>query len=157
MKVLKNLNWSTHNVTIIDDTNIVELLKIDKVSKPDKEVNYYELADKEFIQGRLIYEKKSKLSIIYWFLEEGLGDFAVKTYNSLLTKPVEMDIIVTFYRDKCIEIGNTLSLYVPENRIEVCNHLKRYSPKVTYESPYIVFKLFSNHQQDWLDRELIAD
>lgn len=154
MKILNKIDWKTHNATIIDETNISEIEKIDSVSWVPELPDYKKLINVEFIQGRLIYEKASFAPIIYWFLEEEIGNFNVKIYNSILTKTNEMDIIISFYRDRCIEIGNTLSVFVPEESLTVCNYLKRYPTKTSYQNPYIVFKFFVNHQQDWLDKEM---
>ena len=147
------INWRTQNLTIIDETNIFKIIELDKNNPPVHTVNYYELIETPFVWGRLLYEKTGKI-LMYWFAEEEIGNINIKIYNGNLTWHRRLDIILDFYREQCIEKGNTLSVYVPENLTEVCNYLKKFGPQTKLQNPYIIFKFFTNHQQDWFDQEL---
>mgnify|MGYP006921280747 CR=1 FL=1 len=143
-----------YNFTIIDEENIKQLIKIDKLNPPPYEPIHYKLLEERFVFGRYLYEQSSEKPIAYWFMEEGIANLTVRYFNSVLTDMELVDIIIRFYKENCLEIGNTLTLHIPERCVDVCNSLKKYCPKVEYSSPFIIFTLFLEEQQLWLTKEL---
>lgn len=150
------INFKKYNLTIVDDDNISNLIKIDSHNNVDTEINYYELIEQEFIFGRYMYEKKSMKPIGYWFCKEEIANYCIVCWNSVLKSVEFCDIIIEFYRNKCIETGNTMTIKVLETDIELCNSLKIYKPIVKSVSNYIEFKIFLECQNDFLNRELHA-
>jgi len=149
-----SINYKKHNLTIIDDTNVRQLIEIDKKKTPNHSYNYYELVEEQFVYGRLIYDKFSKKPLFYWFCKEEIDNYFIFCWNSLLQNSDSTLIMVGMYRDRCLQIGNTLSFIVEEKDVETCNYLKSFRPKTRMTEEGIEFKFFTKYQEDWLDKEL---
>lgn len=151
-----SIDFKRFNLTIIDETNIKELLKIDSIVQTDTPANYYELIEEKFVFGRYLYEKKTLKPIGYWICREEIADNHIICHNSVLNKQQFYDIMIDYYKQRCLDDGNTLTISVKENNIELCNYLKKYNPITKYASPNINFKFFSKNQEDFIEREMLC-
>ncbi len=148
------IDYKKHNLTIIDDTNIREIVKIDKKNSPNHNYNYYDLIEEHFVYGRLIYNKTDGSPLFYWFCKEEIDNYLIVCWNTVLQIQDSCLIMVGLYRDRCIELGNTLSFYVQEKEIDTCNYLKNFRPQTKMTEFGIEFKFFGGYQNDWLNKEL---
>jgi len=148
------INFKKLNLTIIDETNVKDLLKIDAISPTNTPANYYELIEERFVFGRYLYEKNTLKPVGYWICREEIANNYVVCWNSVLKVTEFCDIIVEFYRARCRDDGNTLTLPISETNVELCNFLKKHNPITKFVSPNIEFKFFSRYQEEFLDREM---
>lgn len=151
-----SINFKKCNLTIIDETNVRDLLKIDLLVPTSTPANYYKLIEEKFVFGRYLYEKSTLRPIGYWICREEIANNRIICLNSILTEKSFYDIIIEFYRKRCIDDGNTLTIPVKEENIALCNYLKKYNPIVKYASPNIEFKFFSKNQEDFIEREILC-
>lgn len=149
-----SIDFKKFNLTIVDETNIKDLLKIDWIVPTNTPANYYELIEEKFVFGRYLYEKRTLKPIGYWICREEIADNHIICHNSVLKEITFYDIMVSFYEKRCIDDGNTLTIPVLESNIELCNYLKKYNPITKYVSPNIEFKFFGKNQEDFINREL---
>lgn len=148
------INYNKYNLTIIDDTNISNLLKIDAKFPPNHDINYYEIVDKNLVFGRYLYEKKTSSPVGYWFQLEDLDNYSIIAWNSVLKKIDFVGMIVEFYKEKCIHTGHTISILINELEVDLCNTLKKYRPKTKSIDSDIRFEFFAGYKDNWLDEEL---
>lgn len=148
------INYSKWNLTIVDETNISKLIKIDSLFAPNHDMNYYETIEKELVAGRYLYEKKTSLPIGYWFHIEDIDNYSIIAWNSNLKKIEFIDILIEFYKERCIHTGHTISILIDEKDIDVCNFLKKYRPEAKSIGSNVEFKFFDGFKDNWLDKEL---
>lgn len=148
------INFKKLNLTIVDETNVKDLLKIDSINQTNVPGNYYEMIEERFVFGRYLYEKETLKPIGYWICREEIANNSIIAWNSVLKNTEFCDIIIEFYRARCRDDGNTLTIPVSELDINLCNFLKKHNPIVKLISPNIEFKFFSRYQDDFLNREM---
>lgn len=148
------INFKKYNLTVVDETNIIELLKIDAIKPPNTSLNYYELIDEKFVFGRYMYEKNTLKPIGYWICREEIANNSIIVWNSVLKETDFCDIIIEFYRKRCADDGNTLTLLISEKDTALCIFLKKHNPKTKSVDSNVEFKFFTRYQDEFLNREL---